>query len=60
MSEFIIKGDFRPQVKKSLAKAYTLAVNKPNLSFSQCMGNSFRQTIAGLFSRDTMNSDVTG
>jgi hypothetical protein len=22
------------------------------------MGNSFRQTIAGLFSRDTMNSDV--
>ncbi|WP_254565372.1 hypothetical protein [Oscillatoria sp. HE19RPO] len=58
MSEFIIQGNFRPQVQKSLAIAYTLALNKPKLSFSQCMGNSFRQTVAGLFSHDKMNPYV--
>lgn len=58
MSEFIIQGNFRPQVNSSLQKAYTLAVSKPNLSFSQCMGNSFRQTVAGLFSRETMNPEL--
>ncbi|MCT7969160.1 IS4 family transposase [Laspinema sp. D1] len=58
MSEFITQGTFRPQVQKSLAKAYHLAVNKSNLSFSQCMGNSFRQTVSGLFSHAKMNTEV--
>jgi len=58
MSEFITQGIFRPQVQKSLEKAYSLAVSKPNLSFSQCMGNSFRQTVAHLFSHQKMNKDV--
>ncbi|KPQ33229.1 MAG: hypothetical protein HLUCCO16_18710 [Phormidium sp. OSCR] len=58
MSEFITQGIFRPQVQKSLEKAYSLAVSKPNLSFSQCMGNSFRQTVANLFSHQKMNKDV--
>ena len=58
MSEFITQGTFRPQVQKTLEKAYNLAVNKSNLSFSQCMGNSFRQTVAGLFSHEKMNKEV--
>ncbi len=58
MNEFITQGTFRPQVQKSLQKAYNLAVNKSNLSFSQCMENSFRQTVAGLFSHAKMNKDV--
>ncbi len=58
MSEFITQGTFRPQVQKSLAQAYNLAVSKPNLSFSQCMGNSFRQTVASLFAHSKMNPYV--
>lgn len=58
MSEFSQLSAFRPQVKKSLNNAYELASEKPNLSFSSCMGNSFRQTIAGLFGRDDMNRSI--
>lgn len=58
MSEFSQLSAFRPQVKKSLNKAYDLAYEKPNLSFSSCMGNSFRQTVAGLFGRDDMTSST--
>ena len=58
MSEFSSQGLFRPQVQRSLEKAYSLACSKPNLSFSQCMGNSFRQTVARLFSHKQMTQDV--
>ena len=58
MTEFTQLNSFRPQVKKSLNKAFDLARQCPGLSFSQCMGNSFRQTVAALFSRETMNSET--
>jgi len=58
MSEFSFLTDFRPQIKKSLKKAYGLSVQKACHSFSQCMGNSFRQTVAGIFSDRRMNGDV--
>ena len=44
--------------KKSLNKAYELACERPTLSFSSCLGNSFRQTVAGLFARDEMNAST--
>ena len=40
--------------KKSLERAYHLALSKPCLSFSQSMGNSFRQTVASIFARQDM------
>lgn len=40
--------------KKSLEKAYQLALSNPCLSFSQSMGNSFRQTVASIFARQDM------
>jgi len=40
--------------KKSLAKAYQRALSNPCLSFSQSMGNSFRQTVASIFARQDM------
>jgi hypothetical protein len=41
--------------KKSLDRAYQLAVSRPSLSFSQSMGNSFRQTVASIFARQDMD-----
>lgn len=43
--------------KKSLERAYQLAVSKPCLSFSQSMGNSFRQTVASIFAHQEMDSN---
>jgi len=40
----------RPQVKASLNRGHCMALDKPSQSFSQSMGNSFRQTMAGIFS----------
>jgi len=45
--------------QKSLNQAYELTCERPTLSFSSCMGNRFRQTVAGLFSRDEMNDSTT-
>ena len=47
-----------PPVKKSLAKAYDLSLSKPSLSFSACMGESFRQTVAGIFSNPAMTTEL--
>lgn len=39
-------------------KAYELSLSKQGVSFSACMGNSFRQTIASIFSRAEMTSEI--
>lgn len=41
-----------------MEKAFELSLQKPCQSFSQCLGNSFRQTVAGIFSDRRMNGDV--
>ena len=41
-----------------MEKAFHLSINKPELSFSQCLGNSFRQTVGGIFSHAKMNEEV--
>jgi Transposase DDE domain len=41
-----------------LAKACDLALSKPSISFSACMGNSFRQTVAGIFSNTKMGPSI--
>ena len=39
-------------------RAFDFSIQKPSQSFSQSMGNSFRQTIAGIFSDKRMNKGV--
>ena len=47
-----------PPNKKSLAKALELSTEKNGQSFSPCLGNSFRQTVAGIFADRRMTPDV--
>lgn len=58
MSEFTQLRGVRPQVRKSLNKAFEESIEKPQKSFSACLGNSFRQTVAGIFSKPKMNEKV--
>lgn len=44
--------------KKSLQRAYESVLERPSLLFSQCMGNRFRQTVAGLFADPRMNESI--
>ncbi len=41
-----------------MERAFELSTEKTGQSFSQCMGNSFRQTVAGIFSDQRMNETV--
>lgn len=56
LSEFANIQGFRPQIKRSLDRGYGLSVEQPSLSFSQCMGNSFRQTMSCIFSHQSMDA----
>lgn len=55
MQEFTGMLEVRPQIKRSLGKAYGITISKPIKSFSSSLGNSFRQTVAGIFSKKTIN-----
>ena len=54
MQEFDKIKAFRPQLKRSLNKAFGFSVEKPSLSFSQCMTAQFRKTIGSIFSNSKM------
>ena len=58
MPEFSQMQGVRPQVRESLNKAFEKSVEKPNKSFSACLGNGFRQTVASIFSKEKMNSKM--
>ncbi len=48
----------RPQVRLSLSRGHSIALHKPGQSFSQSMGNSFRQTMAGIFSHSKLSEST--
>ena len=58
MSEFSTISQCTSPSKKSLERAYNLSIEKSKQSFSQCLGNSFRQTVAGIFSDRRMKPSV--
>jgi hypothetical protein len=52
MSEFSQMSGVRPQVKDSLTRAFNLSIEKPQKSFSSCLSNGFRQTVASIFAKN--------
>jgi hypothetical protein len=56
MSNFATMTTLRPQSKMSLESGFRQLVAKPGRSFSQVLGNGFRQTVAGVLAqKKTMN-----
>lgn len=49
--------DFHPQNRESLIRGAYLIGQKAGQSFSKSLGNSFRQTVARILSKDSMTTD---
>lgn len=58
MGNFDLMTTLRGQCKKSLERGFEQLLNMPGRSFSQVLGNGFRQTIAGILSQKKNNERV--
>lgn len=48
----------RPQINRSLIQAANLLFEQKGISFSSGLGNSFRQTVASIFSRPNLHAQI--
>ena len=51
MGNFLSMTTLRPQCRASLARGFEKLLSEPGRSFSQVLGNGFRQTVAGVLSQ---------